>query len=111
MATRKHAAEAEHQIQAGGSQRKDQDAGGEADVELLAESTEYRRQGERGQQKHDGERFLIGSWAVESHQARAGKRPCGLKKRMPAISSSTQIRPGMTPAANSLPMFVSVTMP
>jgi hypothetical protein len=38
VAERKHAAEAEHQIQAGGGQRKDQDAGGEADVELLAEA-------------------------------------------------------------------------
>ena len=40
MAEREHAAETEHQIQAGGSQRKDQNTGGEADVELLAESTE-----------------------------------------------------------------------
>jgi hypothetical protein len=37
MAKREHAAEAEHQIEAAGSQGKDHHAGREADIELLAE--------------------------------------------------------------------------
>jgi hypothetical protein len=50
MAERNHAAEAEHEVEAGGGQREDQDAAGEADVELLAPGACSRAAGQRQQQ-------------------------------------------------------------
>ena len=86
VAERKHAAEPEHQIEAAGRQREDQDTGGEADVKRLAPGIKHWWQHGQSQQQRDDKRLLVVGRPIESHQARAGNRPCGRKNRIAAIS-------------------------
>ncbi len=81
VAERHHAAEAEDEIEAGSGQRKDQHAGGEADVELLAEGSKCARQGQCGTQEQQGERLLPGSGAVEGHLSARRKEALRLEEQ------------------------------
>ncbi len=82
MAEGDHAAITDDEIEAGGGQRKDQQARGEADVVILAERLQGKRQG--GSDKEQGD-FQSDAVTMNVH-ARDGNSPCGSQNRMPAIS-------------------------